>query len=72
MKTATERTLCRENKTQGSQKILGFKEWLVAQESTTTSSVAVFSRPLGSVVRRNFPVLNKKKEKNNKYQHEKF
>ena len=33
---------------------LSFKEWLVAHEATTTSSVASFARPIASMIRRKF------------------
>jgi hypothetical protein len=35
-------------------KNLRFKEWMATHESTTTASVAMFARPVGMIIRRNF------------------
>ena len=43
------------NPRQKAQSGMKFKEWLLAQESTTTASVATFARPVGMMVRRKFP-----------------
>lgn len=50
---------------------LGFKEWMQQESGTTSSSIATFSMPLGSIVRRKFPNEKKKKNKNllEYYQH---